>query len=119
MVRATEALLDDLRGRLRDGRARAIPGAQLAQDMNVNERTIRALVEELRRRSVLVGSTPSGEQPGYFRIVSPEDLEEGTRHLRARALSILTIFHAVRRAAEAKFSHPEVLRLFELEEVGT
>src|SRR3954470_11599128 len=100
-MKVTEDLLQRLRQGLGRGRASAMPGSILAGQLGVAERTIRALVEELRDRGVLVGSTTSG---GYFLIVSREDLEVGTSHLRSRALSLLHTFGAVRRAAMAQFA---------------
>lgn len=115
MSRATQALLFDLLSRLGKGRHNAIPGSVLAADLRVDERTIRELVGELIEDGHLVGSTCRGATRGYFAILDEADLDEGTAHLRSRALSMLKRYRAVQRAAEARFGE-QVLRLFDLDE---
>ena len=91
-----------------------VAGVRLAAYLGVNERTVRELVGELIDRGELIGSN----QRGYFRIRDMAELEEGTRHLVSRARSLFRRVSKLRHAAETRFG-PEVLTLFDLEEVAS
>lgn len=114
-MRATTMLLDDLRSRLGRGRDNAVPASVLAADLAVGERTIQQLVSELIAKGELIGSSCTAGSNGFFLIQDFDDLDEGTRHIRARALACLQRVRTLRRAAEARFNAYEVGRLFDLD----
>lgn len=97
------------------GRALAVPATDLAAHLEVNERTVGALVAELIDRGWLIGSTCSGDRPGYFLIADELDLDVGTRHIRSRAISSLQRVSILRRNARDHFSAETVARLFDVE----
>jgi hypothetical protein len=109
------ALAERLTEILPEGRANAIPARALARRLGVDTRTLQQLVVEAIERGVLIGSA-SSEPFGYFLIASESDLEAGTAHLRARALSCLHRWSRVRKLARERFEEPVVARLFELPE---
>jgi hypothetical protein len=109
-------LLRALHDELRIGLDRARRGADLADTLGVNERTIRALVGELIDHGVLVASVCSGSSPGYFLPASEEEADLGTKHLRSRALAMLRRYRLARLAAETSFGEDVALRLFPLDD---
>jgi hypothetical protein len=112
-----DQLADHLAEILPEGRANAVGAEPLARELRVDVRTLQQLVVEAIEHGVLIGSAAS-EPFGYFLIVSEADLEAGTAHLRARALSCLRRWSRVRKLAREKFDEPVVARLFDLEQVG-
>lgn len=107
--------VDVLRDVLPNGRENAVPGPVLASELGVPVRTLQQWVGEAIEQGLLIGSS-CGERPGFFLIRDLEDLEAGTAHIRARALGSLHRWSTVRKAALARFSEPDVLRLFDLDE---
>ncbi len=114
---AVADLHDQLRALLPTGRSFAVRGCELAAEIGISERMVRALVEDLIDDGWLVGSRCSGDHPGYFLIVDLKDLSVGTAHLRSRALSMLHRYRTVQRNAQARFGD-DALTLFDLEEVA-
>lgn len=111
-MKPTDAVLTDLRSRLRVGWQSPTSGRVLSQDMGISERTLRELVNELIDRGHAVGSS----QDGYFIMQSDFDFDIGTRHLRARAMSLLVRVKKVRQVASLSAVKPGILRLFELDD---
>jgi hypothetical protein len=104
-----DILLERLLDALPAGRDNTITAEALARLLGVNERRLRALVNESIERGHLVGSNTCG----YFRVVGEEDLRAGTQHVRSAALALLTRVSRVRRAASEQFAE-DVLTLFDL-----
>jgi hypothetical protein len=77
-------------------------------------RDVQGLAGELIEEGHLVGSSCTPGRAGFFTIETEEDLEEGTRHVRSRALSSLRRVSLLRKAAEQRFGL-EALRLFDLD----
>jgi hypothetical protein len=114
-MRPTDDLLRELRAHLPEGSDDPYPASLLARDLGVSERTVGQLVGELIDRGELIGSS-CGPHAGYFLIRNLAELEEGTRHIVARARASFDRVSKLRRAAEERFG--DVARLFELEEVS-
>lgn len=102
----------DLLSLLGRGEDQAVRGEFLAATLAISERSVRDLVETLRRDGHLIGSSSRG----YFLISSWDELEATARHIRSRALSMLATKSAMEHAAAEQFG-PEALRLFAIEEV--
>jgi hypothetical protein len=91
-----------------------MPLRRLALRLGTSGRDVQVLVGELIGEGHPIGSSCTPGQAGFFLIETQEDLEEGTRHLRSRALSSLRRVSLLRKAAAARFG-PEALHLFELD----
>jgi hypothetical protein len=104
-------------GRQGIGRRHPVPTRVLAAELDVPRRAVGELVAVAIEQGALIGSSCDASRPGYFVVTDLEDLEEGTRHIRARALSSLKRVSALKRSAERAFG-PEALPLFDLEETG-
>ncbi len=113
-----ENVLTELLGRLPTGRSAAIRGGDLAGELGISERTLRGLVDELIDRGWLVGSTCSGERPGYFLCRDFADVEAGCAHLVSRARALGVRVARMRAAAEATFGD-HVATLFDLEDLSS
>jgi DNA-binding IscR family transcriptional regulator len=81
----TEDVLLLIQAHLPAGRDQAIRASDLAAVLGVSERTVGALVAELIDSGFVIGSTCSGERPGYFLCQDFEDVRVGTAHIVARA----------------------------------
>lgn len=112
---ALDRLLGNLHALLGPGPSEGISGRDLAEALEVSERTIRELTNELIDRGFPVGSSPAH---GYFLLDTSYDFDLGTRHLRSRALSMLSRVKKLRAIAALSNVEPDVLRLFDLEEVS-
>lgn len=111
---APDAVTSALLLALGRGRARAVPAKDLAARIGLTERNVRAAIEQLRRAGYLVGSASSGERPGFYLIITREELEDTARHMTSRARHIFTTVSAMRRAAQIAFGL-EGARLFDVE----
>ncbi len=103
--------------RLKPGRENATSLGDLAGDMRIEPRKIQAMVRHLRENGNLIGSRCDGEH-GYFLIRPGDlaDLDEGTKHIRSRALASLQIVSILEKAAAAQGfgDDPQLPRLFQL-----
>lgn len=99
---------------LRPGHEHVRSRDELSTALGVSDRTLRGLIEVLRRDGYLIGST--NEAPGgYFLCASRPELEATAQHLKSRALACLVTLRAMQRAAVAKFG-AEQGALFDLDE---
>lgn len=76
------------------GKARGISAEQLAHQLRISDRTLRALVSMLREGGTAVSATPD---TGYYIAETPEELQESCEFLRARALHSLRMEAQLRR----------------------
>jgi hypothetical protein len=106
-------LIEALLWQLPRGRNSARPAQELARALGISTRTLQSIVGEAIDRGNLIGSICSGDH-GYFLIQDAQDLDVGTAHIRARALSSLKRCRKLERAAADRFG-PEAARLFDLE----
>lgn len=86
---------------IRPGKANGIPGAELAQGLELSMRDVRHAISELRMEGIAICGHP---HTGYFIAANPAELEETCAFLRDRALHSLTL--------ESKLRHvplPELL----------
>jgi hypothetical protein len=107
----------DILGTRGVGRRHPVPTKALAAELGVPHRTVGELVAEAIGDEALIGSSCDAARPGYFLIQDLDDLEEGTRHIRARALASLKRVSVLRRSARERFG-PRALSLFDLEAEG-
>jgi len=113
-VTTTPELRRQLLQMLRPGHERFLSRQSLAAELGVSDRTLRGLVEVLRRDGYLIGST--SEAPGgYFTIHSIAELEATATHMTSRAKACLATVGAMRRAAVSQFGDGTG-RLFDLDE---
>jgi hypothetical protein len=96
------------------GRANAVPIPDLANRLGIPRRAVQALAVELIDAGVLVGSFCIPGRNGLFLIEDMADLEAGTRHIIARAVSSLRRVRTLKRAAQERFG-PDALTLFDLD----
>jgi DNA-binding transcriptional regulator PaaX len=118
MAKVTDALLAALKQSLGRGRFSAIPSDIVANQLGVDERTVRVLVGELRRRGELIGSTSKAGHHGYFLIETEEDAAVGLAHMYKRARSMFEAWRTVRKSLAEKLSEPVVQRLFDVDSEG-
>lgn len=111
MSTQAQVLLD----RLGHGQRAARSAQDLAAELGVSERKVGELAVDLIDAGCLIGSTCDADHHGYFVIVTEQDLEVGTRHIRARALASLHRLSTLRKAAAARFTEAD-LTLFDMEE---
>jgi hypothetical protein len=104
----------DLLARLGAGRETALRASELGAELGVSERTVGALAAALIDEGYLVGST-CGSTPGYFLITNEAELEEGTRHIRSRAIASLARLSKLRSTAKAALG-PQTEALFDVSE---
>lgn len=86
---------------IRQGSANGIPCFEIAQMLEMPERTIRKAVADLRLEGIAICGKPDS---GYYIAATAAELEETCNFLRARAMSSLLI--------ESKLRHvplPELL----------
>lgn len=76
------------------GKARGVSAEQLAHDLGITERTLRALVSMLRETGTAISATP---ETGYYIAETAAELEESCEFLRSRALHSLRIEAQLRR----------------------
>lgn len=76
------------------GKARGISAEQLAHQLQISDRTLRALVSMLREAGTAVSATPD---TGYYIAETPEELQESCEFLRARAMHSLRMEAQLRR----------------------
>lgn len=96
------------------GRENAVQGSQLASELLVSERMVRALIEDLVEEGNLILSSCSGARPGYYISATRDDVEPGCAHLISRRNSLSRRVASLRRAALAKYPDDGVvLRLFD------
>lgn len=89
------------------GKARGIKAEQLAHDLGITERTLRALVSLLREGGTAISATPD---TGYYIAETAAELEESCEFLRSRAL------HSLRMEAQLRrIPLPELLGQLHLE----
>jgi hypothetical protein len=94
-----------------------MPVRRLALRLGISGRDVQTLAAELIEEGHLVGSSCTPGQAGFFLIETEEDLDEGTRHVRSRALSSLRRVSLLRKAAAERFG-PSTLHLFDLGEAS-
>jgi hypothetical protein len=99
------------------GRRHPVSTKLLAAELGVPKRAVGELVAEVIEAGALIGSSCDASRPGYFIVTDLADLEEGTSHIRARALSSLKRVAVLKRSAERAFG-PEAIRLFDVEASG-
>lgn len=100
LTRDEETLL----GALQYGRENAMPMKSLAEEVDVNTRTIQQMIHHLIvDHKKAIGST-SKAPAGYFLIASEAELKDAVKHLNNRAMSVLH-----RMAALSKCSMSELL----------
>jgi hypothetical protein len=99
------------------GRENPVPTKILAAELRVPRRLVGEIVAEAIEQGHLIGSSCRASAPGYFLIEDMDDLEEGTRHIRARALSSLRRISVLKHSAERAFG-PDAVPLFALEVDG-
>jgi hypothetical protein len=107
----------DILGTRGVGRRHPVPTKALAAELGVPASVVGELVAEAIEQGALIRSSCNAFRPGYFLIQGLAYLEEGTRHIRARALSSLTRVSVLKRLAERAFG-PEAVPLFDLEQAG-
>ena len=73
--------------KLPHGKENAVKREDLAQLLQMNDRTVRELLEELRDAGVMVCNDQDGK--GYYLSNNLDDVERQYRRDRARALSVL------------------------------
>lgn len=78
------------------GKARGIGAEDLARQLCVNERMLRALVTDAREQGVPVSATPG---TGYYIVQTPAELEECCAFLHGRALTSLRLEAQLRRCS--------------------
>lgn len=104
---------DQLLVLLPQGRALAMSAAEIAGTLHLSTREVGALVAELIDDGHAVGSACT-EPFGYFRCVTSEDVEQGSHHIRSRAMASLVRLAAFRKAA-APLLTPNQLAMFDVE----
>jgi hypothetical protein len=111
----TDRLRAELLSRLPEGHEQAVRAGPLARALGVTPRALQGLIGELIEAGHLVGSSCTPGRAGYFLIPDGDldSLEEGTRHLRSRALGMLARYSTIRRMALERHG-PEAARLFDL-----
>jgi hypothetical protein len=109
----SDALVSVFVASLGRGREAPTPGPELAKQLGISERTVRALRGEAIRRGYLVGSI-CNEPAGYFLCRDREDLEVGIGHILSRARTMFAEVACLRRTAERHLG-PEALTLFDLD----
>jgi hypothetical protein len=107
----------DILGTQGVGRRHPVATKALAAELGLPRRAIGAVVAEAIEAGALIGSTCDASRPGYFIVRDLDDLEEGTRHIRARALSSLRRISVLKHSAERAFG-PDAVPLFDLEVDG-
>jgi hypothetical protein len=70
------------------GRGQGIKARDLAHKLQIEERTLRSLVTEMRSDGEAVVATP---ETGYYIAQAPDEIEQCCRFLRARALKSLQL----------------------------
>lgn len=81
-----EAMRIILRNRI--GQKRAITSRQLAADLDLSTRQVRAIIAELVQDGELIGASVDSETGGYYLIENADELEQTRAILRARASEI-------------------------------
>lgn len=81
------------------GRRNAVRARELAQALEMPERTVRAAIHELRCLGVPVGSAPT-PPTGFYIPADREEVDACSRHLWARVREIAQAARAFDRAAK-------------------
>jgi hypothetical protein len=117
-VNALTVLLVEILGTRGVGRSHPISTRTLAVKLGVPKRAVGELVAGAIEEGALIGSSCDARRPGYFLIRELDDLEEGTRHVRRRAIGCFRRIHLLREAAFQQFAEGEVQQLFDLKETA-
>ncbi len=96
-VRPIDADVRAVVAAIRQGRQNAIPRAELAASLGMNDRTVRACIEVARRDGHFIISS----NDGYYLATEPEEVERQYRIDHARALAILARLTPMRRYLRA------------------
>ncbi len=102
---------------LRVGREAAISRGELVRAVmrrlarRVSERQVRAAVNLLRKRGVLICST-GGPGGGYWMAANRQEVEDFlTREVHPRAMDLLEVEQAMREAMQREFGQPTLFEL--------
>jgi hypothetical protein len=82
---------------LHRGRSKIVSAKAMAGALNIAERKIRDIVRDLRRAHRCPIGSSMGRPSGYYWAVSPEELAETIRPLRALSTDMLATLSAMER----------------------